>query len=197
MLHKQYGKRIVMAPPISVLVIRALENSANIMPTFCPVSTAGDYPIPPKSNGSSLPEPNLSLPRDLPESLQQNDDCSVNEVVAAEASDIEHVRDLLEDYHPGMIAIVAKDKELGDTIHALYAAEAIAYGAVLCEKPFCNANGDGSSLQYFHRLEHCNNSGLFGLELPLAVVTGAMMQIKDLRNLLLNASNFEFFLAGA
>jgi len=181
-----------MEPPISVLVIGVGEFGQHYADILSRLNSRR-LPYAPQIERLIVTRTQFESAERFAESLQQNDDCSVKEVVAAEASGIEHVRDLLEDYHPGMIAIVAKDKELGDTIHALYAAEAIAYGAVLCEKPFCNANGDGSSLQYFHRLEDCNNSGLFGLELPMAVVTGTMMQNKDLRNLLLNASNFEFF----
>ena len=180
-----------MAPPFSVLVIGVGEFGQYYAGILSRLNSRR-LPHAPQIERLIVTRTQFESAERFAESLQQNDDCSVKEVVAAEASGIEQVRDLLKDYHPGMIAIAAKDKDLGDSIHAIYAAEAINYGAVLCEKPFCNANGDGSSLQYFRHLKRYENSACFGLELPLAVVAGAMMQIKDLRNLLLNANRFEF-----
>jgi hypothetical protein len=180
-----------MAPPISALVIGVGEFGQHYADILSRLNSRGLPHVPPIDRLIVTRTQFASAER-LAESLQQNAGCSVKEVVAAEASGVEHVRDLLKDYHPGMIAITAKDKNLGDTIHAHYAAQATKYGIVLCEKPFCNANGDGSSLQYFHSLKRSKYSGLFGLELPLTVVAGAMMQIRDLRNLLLNASRYEF-----
>jgi hypothetical protein len=180
-----------MAPPFSVLVIGVGEFGRYYADILSRLNSRR-LPHIPQIERLIVTRTQFESARIFAETLQQNDDCSVKELVAEQASGIEHVRDLLEDYHPGMIAIAAKDKDLGDSIHAIYAAEAINYGAVLCEKPFCNANGDGSSLQYFRHLKRYEKSGCFGLELPLAVVAGAMMQIKDLRNLLLNANRFEF-----
>ncbi len=180
-----------MAPPMTALVLGVGDFGKHYAGILSQLNGRG-LPDVPQIDRLIVTRTQIRSAERYAESLQQNVRCSVNEVVAAEASGIEQVRDLLEIYHPGLIAITAKDKELGDTIHALYAAEAIKYGAVLCEKPFCNANGDGSSLRYFHTLERSRNSEFFSLELPLTVVTGEMMQRKDFRDLLMNAGNLEF-----
>ncbi len=180
-----------MVPPIAVLVIGAGKFGRHYADILSRLDSRR-MPHVPLIERLIVTRTRFASAEGLAESLRQNSGNCVKEVVAAEASGIDDVRHLLETYHPGMIAIAAKDEKLGDTIHALYAAEAINYGAVLCEKPFCNANGNGFSLQYFQSLKRSKNSGLFGLELPLAVVADAMMQIPHLRHLLLNASRFEF-----
>jgi len=180
-----------MARPISALVIGAGEFGRHYADILSRLNSRR-LPHVPQIGRLIVTRTLFESAGRLAESLRQNAGCCVKELVAAEASGIDQVRDILKTYHPGLIAITAKDKNLGDTIHAIYAGEAINYGVVLCEKPFCNADGDGSSLQYFHTLKPYKNSGRFGLELPLAVIAGAMMQIRDLRYLLLNASRFEF-----
>ena len=181
-----------MAAPISVLVIGAGEFGQHYADILARLNSKRLNKVP-QIERLIVTRTQIESAERLAESLQQSPGFSVKEVVAARASGIEDVRHLLEDHHPGMTAITAKDKELGDTIHALYAGEALNYGAVLCEKPFSNANGDGASLRYFETLKRHENSGFFGLELPLTVVADAMMQIEDLRDLLLNARRFEFW----
>jgi hypothetical protein len=129
---------------------------------------------------------------DVAQHLRQNINCTLNEIIGVEVSRSEHLHQLLKVHRPHFTAITAKDKVLGDTVHAHYAAEALRYGAVLCEKPFCNAYGDGLSLQYFNELKNLKYAGLFGLELPLAVVSREMMKHADLRKRLLNAAHLEF-----
>jgi hypothetical protein len=180
-----------MPPSISVLVLGVGEFGRHYVDILSRLNSR-QLPHVPQIGRLIVTRTQSEAAERMAGSLQKRTNCCVKEVIAAEASCLEDVRNLLQDFHPGLTAITAKDKELGDTIHALYAGEAINYGAVLCEKPFCNANGDGTSLQYFHKLKHGDISGRFGLELPLAVVAEEMLKIKDLRNLLLNATKFEF-----
>lgn len=125
--------------------------------------------------------------------LRKNADCNVNDIIAAEVSGTNELIEVLEKYQPEFIGIAARDKVIGDTIHAVYSAHALKYGAVLCEKPFANASGDGSSLKYFIDLFEYEKIDLFGLELPFAVVMKDIMQKKDLADLFMNAKSIEFY----
>ena len=180
-----------MPPTISVLVLGVGEFGSHYVDILSRLNSKR-LPHVPQIGRLIVTRTQSEAAERLAAALQKRTNSSVKEVIAAKASCLEDVRNLLREFHPGLTAITAKDKELGDTIHALYAAEAIKYGAVLCEKPFCNANGDGTSLEYFQKIKTGHNWDRFGLELPLAVVAGEMLKIKDLRNLLLNANKFEF-----
>jgi hypothetical protein len=135
----------------------------------------------------------LDSARNLAESLRQNSHCAVDEVSGVKISNRDHLRQLMERQAIQFFAITARDKQCGDTVHALYAVETLKYGTVLCEKPFCNADGDGSSLKYFRDLTTCRNSKRFGLELPLAIVAGKLMQDQYFRERLLHASHIGFY----
>jgi len=78
----------------------------------------------------------LKRAQELASYLRKNDDCNVNDIIAAEVSSTNDLIEILEKYQPEFIGITAMDKILGDTIHAIYSAHALKYGAVLCEKPF-------------------------------------------------------------
>ena len=135
----------------------------------------------------------LKRAQELSSFLRKNDDCNVTDVIAAEVKCTNHLIKLLEKYQPEFIGIIARDKTLGDTIHAIYSAHALKYGAVLCEKPFANASGDGSSLKPLIDLFNYEKFDLFGLELPFAVVMRDLMQKKDLLELFMNAKKIEFY----
>jgi len=135
----------------------------------------------------------LKRAEELASDLRKNADRNVNDVIAAEVSSTNHLVKLLEKYRPEFIGITARDKVIGDTIHAVYSAHALKYGAVLCEKPFANASGDGSSLKHLTDLFNYEKSDLFGLELPFAVVMKDIMQKKDLSDLFMNAKSIEFY----
>ena len=135
----------------------------------------------------------LKRAQELASDLRKNDDCNVNDIIAAEVAGTDDLMKILEKYRPEFIGIAAMDKTLGDTIHAIYSAQALNYGAVLCEKPFANASGDGSSLKYLTDLFKYEKSDLFGLELPFAVVMRDLMQKKDLADLFMNAKSIEFY----
>lgn len=130
--------------------------------------------------------------KDLAAAIRNHEACSVGEVIGAEVNDPRQLVELLGKYEPGFVGIAARDKAIGDEIHAVYAHHSIKYGSVLCEKPFSNATGDGSSLRYFDELFSHENRALFGLELPLAVVMENIKKNKPLREMFVNARRFEF-----
>jgi hypothetical protein len=119
--------------------------------------------------------------------------CSVNTVIGAEVGNTRQLISVLEKYQPGFISITARDKKRGDSIHADYTIQALKYGAVLCEKPFSHASGDGSSLRHFHELRAYKNAKLFGLELPLAVVVRDILKDRHLGKTMLQADRLEFY----
>ena len=125
--------------------------------------------------------------------IQNSINCSVNAVVGAEVGDIQQLISVLEQYHPGFTSITARDKERGDSIHADYAIQALKFGAVLCEKPFSHASGDGSSLRYFQELQACSNAKIFGLELPLAVVARDFLKDPHLGKTMMRTDRLEFY----
>jgi len=135
----------------------------------------------------------LKRAQELVSLLRKNADCNVNDIIAAEVSGTNELIEVLEKYQPEFIGITARDKVIGDTIHAVYSAYALKYGAVLCEKPFANASGDGSSLNHLTDLFNYEKSDLFGLELPFAVIMRDLMQKKDLLELFMNAKSIEFY----
>lgn len=122
----------------------------------------------------------------------EDPDCATERVVGEKCSSKEHVSDLLEKYKPGFIAIAARDKARGDSIHSAYSRLALRYGAVLCEKPFENATGDGASQKMFDDMFGWRNAGLFGIELPMAVIAREIGKTGDLWKRFANAENFEF-----
>lgn len=135
----------------------------------------------------------LKRAQELASDLRKHDDCNVNDVVAAEVRCTNELIEVLKKYQPEFIGITARDKVIGDTIHAIYSANALKHGAVLCEKPFANASGDGSSLKHLTELFNYEKSDLFGLELPFAVVMRDLMQKKDLLEFFMNAKRIEFY----
>jgi hypothetical protein len=119
--------------------------------------------------------------------------CSVNTVIGAEVGNMRQLISVLEQYQPRFTSITARDKQRGDSIHADYTIQALKYGAVLCEKPFSHASGDGSSLRYFHELQAYGNAKLFGLELPLAVVARDILKDRYLGKIMMQADRLEFY----
>ena len=125
--------------------------------------------------------------------IRNSINCSVKTVIGAEVGNMRQLIAVLEQYHPGFTSITARDKQRGDSIHADYTIQALKYGAVLCEKPFSHASGDGSSLRYFHELQACRNAKLFGLELPLAVVARDILKDRLLGKTMMQADRLEFY----
>ena len=131
--------------------------------------------------------------REIADFIRNQNACAVNDVIATKLSSPGDLMTLMEKHQPQFIAIVARDNQKGDSVHALYTAYALQGGAVLCEKPFSNAFGDGSSLKSFDELFGHENESLFGLELPFAVVMRQLMQNEKFRDLYRNMRNLEFF----
>jgi hypothetical protein len=125
--------------------------------------------------------------------IRNSINCSVNRVIGAEVGNTRQLISVLEQYHPRFTSITAREKERGDSIHADYTIQALKYGAVLCEKPFSHASGDGSSLRYFHELQAYRNAKLFGLELPLAVVARDILKDRYLGKSMMQADRLEFY----
>jgi hypothetical protein len=129
----------------------------------------------------------------LADSIGSHENCRVKAVVGLEVNSADQLQHLLAQHKPEFIAIAARDKILGDEIHAVYTRQALQYGAVLCEKPFSNAVGDGSSLKYFKALFNHTNRDLFGLDLPFFIVLQKIMQHQKLGEIFLNTRHFEFY----
>lgn len=135
----------------------------------------------------------LDRAKAVAESIRNSSSCSVKDVIGAEVGNAQQLVSVLKEYRPLLTSITARDKITGDSIHAEYTLHALKYGAVLCEKPFSHATGDGSSLQYFDDLYAFENAKLFGLELPLAVVTREIMKDQNLRGIIMHARRLEFY----
>ena len=180
-----------MSPPISVIVLGAGGFGRYYIDILARLNSR-KLPKVPQIGRLVVTRTHIESAERLADSVRKTSSCAVEEVVGAKVSSLEDVCDLLQDHQPGLTAIAARDKDQGDTIHAPYAMQALNHGAVLCEKPFTNANGDGDSLKYFQKIRNSHNAGLFGLELPLAVTAKKMQNVKNLRTLLLNARKFEF-----
>ena len=104
----------------------------------------------------------------------------------------EDLRRVLDRYHPALTAIVARDPVLGDSIHSRYADIALDYGAVLSEKPFIPATGDGASLKTLDALAAKQHAHPLGLELPMAVVGQQLWQVASFRRCIENAGDIRF-----
>ncbi len=115
--------------------------------------------------------------------LQQDNHISALRVAPAQIDSISRLNTVLEEFNPQFIAICARDRKEGDSIHARYTAHALKYGAVLSEKPFSESAGDGSSLVPCRSLFDDNHAGWFGLELPMAVVARDMLRNDSMRKL--------------
>lgn len=117
---------------------------------------------------------------------------SFNRVYGARVGNLADLETLLEQQRPDVTCITARDPGVGDHIHALYAPAALAFGPVLCEKPFDVAVGDGSSLNLLKELLRHPNAGQLGLHLPMAVVRDAMLADARLGPWLAKARELEF-----
>jgi len=113
-------------------------------------------------------------------------------IIGEIVSNVGELETVLQKYNPGFIAIAAKDPTIKDNIHPPYAAAAIKYGTVLCEKPFSGAEGDGKSLAPFMGPNDSELSNPFGLELPMAVIYDQMKQDESLYQRLLNGKKIQF-----
>lgn len=181
-----------MRPPENALVIGAGNFGGHYVRILSQLNAEAVPDIPVIDN-LIITRTTRERARQAADMIKAREDFSVNDIIASELSEPRHLMDLIEKYQPGFIAIAARDRNKGDSIHAVYTTYALKSGAVLCEKPFSNASGDGSSLKYFEDLFDYENKGLFGLELPCAVVMHALTQKKEFRSLYRNVRHLAFF----
>ena len=133
--------------------------------------------------------------RQVAEMLEHGQSLSAGRMVPVKIDSVARLVDILQAFQPQFIAICARDKTSGDNIHAEYTLRALPYGAVLCEKPFSEAAGNGTSLKIFDSLYKHQNAKQFGLELPMAVVARDMQQNDFLQNLFSHAKQIKLFWA--
>lgn len=119
--------------------------------------------------------------------------CRAPEILPVQVNSAKALRRVLSAYTPSFIGIAARDKICGDEIHPVYTREALAYGSVLCEKPFCPASGDGSSLKHLNALKASERAVRFGMDLPFSVVKDEMLHNEDIRTRLIHAEQIDFF----
>ena len=130
--------------------------------------------------------------REVVDTVENGLQSSVEAVIAEKVADDEDLNRLLKRYRPGFIAIAARDRTAGDSIHGRYARIALSYGAVLCEKPFMPARGDGASLAALQSLKAKQYPHRLGLELPMAVVDKQMRKDPDIAKALHNSGSIRF-----
>ncbi len=118
--------------------------------------------------------------------------CPFERVVGVEVRDLYQLNEALNRYQPDLTCIVARDPQVGDDIHALYAEPALNVGKVLCEKPFQHARGDGTGLNRLRTLLQHPHADRFGLELPMAVLGSAMAEDQRIGAMLRNARQIDF-----
>lgn len=91
-------------------------------------------------------------------------------IIGEKAAEADDVSALLATYQPHLVCIAARDPVIGDRIHAQYAQLTVPHAAVLCEKPFMEASGDGRSLKAVQSLKSLGRDAFFALELPMAAL---------------------------
>ena len=118
--------------------------------------------------------------------------CPFKQVVGVAVADEAQLQTALAQHRPDLTCIVARDEVRGDDIHAAYALPALDVGAVLCEKPFCRAGGDGSGLAQARALLRHPRATRFGLELPMFVMARAMIEDPRTGTLLRQARRIDY-----
>ena len=125
--------------------------------------------------------------------LWENHHPAVDDIIPAEVHNAAQLDALLQTHRPGFIAIVARDPEKGDAIHADYAKQALRYGQVMCEKPFCPATGGSLSLGRLTPLIRPDTQNHFGLDLPMAAVLQNLLNCDETAAAFRQARSMSFF----
>ncbi|MCJ8502273.1 Gfo/Idh/MocA family oxidoreductase [Desulfatitalea alkaliphila] len=118
--------------------------------------------------------------------------CPFKQVIGVAVADEAQLRTALDHHQPDLTCIVARDRVRGDDIHAAYALPALDVGAVLCEKPFCRAGGEGAGLAQARALLDHPRADRFGLELPMFVMARAMFEDPRLESMLRQAKRIDY-----
>ena len=180
-----------MKPNTNILVIGAGQFGINYARILARLNSR-QFPEVPRIDQLILTRTTNQGAVDVVDQIREEVTVSAGAIIPEKVSNTGDLRRLLKQYHPDVTAIVARDKKAGDKVHSRYAALALAYGAVLSEKPFYPAIGDGASLKVLKILADQNYSHPLGLELPMAVVGQQLWQIPTLRRAIENASRIRF-----
>ena len=133
----------------------------------------------------------LAAARQTAALIAQMPDSPFESVEGVEVAARAQLERALERYRPILICITARDPQSGDAIHARYAPAALAFGAVLCEKPFSRADDRRAPVILRQLIAH-PQAPRFGLHLPMAVALEAMLAHTRLKALLYSARRIEF-----
>ena len=128
--------------------------------------------------------------------LRRDRGVSVSDIIPVVIAHAWELKEVMARYSPRFVAITARDKTRGDTIHGDYARIALQYGMVLCEKPFASATGNGTSLIPLKKLTADPKADGFGLELPMAVAFKELRRLPNLYQRLLKARLIRFYWHG-
>jgi hypothetical protein len=130
--------------------------------------------------------------RQTADDARKNVPVAVDSIIAAKVAGGDDLKRVLNHHCPGFIAVVARDRQSGDAVHGRYARIALSHGAVLCEKPFLPAVGDGASLRALKAIEERHFPHPLGLELPMAVVAQQLYRIPTVAAALQRAKEIRF-----
>lgn len=176
---------------ITVLLVGAGRFGANYINVLGDINTQPGGRFPPISR-LIVSRTRQSAAEDLAAQIAARPRCDFDQVTGVQINGIEQLREVLGRYAPALTCITARDPVIGDDIHAPYTLAALDCGAVLCEKPFSLARGDGASLRSVEALAAHPHAARFGLELPMAVVGRAMAADSTFSTLLGNARGIDF-----
>ena len=113
--------------------------------------------------------------------------------VLADAVDCDsQLASVLARHQPQLTCITARDPDVGDDIHARYAALALETGAVLMEKNCAGALGDGASLALVETLARHPKVRHLGMALPMAPLRAAMAARSPIDRALSEAQEIRF-----
>lgn len=180
-----------MDTPLTVLVVGAGRFGRNYLNVF---STIAKERLPglPRIGTVLLSRTSLPSAERTALALAGQPECPFDRVIGVAIGNRRQLDRVLTAYAPALVCIVARDRHVGDDIHATYARDVLDRGAgVLCEKPFCIAKKDGRGADRALALSKHNRADSFGLELPMAVVRNAMWADNRLRGLLESAGEIE------
>lgn len=180
-----------MKPKTNVLVLGAGRFGRNYVRILAQLNFR-QFPGVPRIDQLVITRTTIQGAQEFARQIRDQVQVSAGAIVPEKVSNCTELGQVLKRYHPALTAIVARDKKDGDAIHSRYAAIALAYGAVLSEKPFFPAIGDGTSLEVLAAIADHNYANPLGLELPMAVVGQQLWQIPLFRRAIEKAGSIRF-----
>lgn len=176
---------------ITVLIVgagRFGQNYVRILAELNQVTVAGI----PRVNTLIVTRTTRAAASSLADQILHSNRSAFDTVLGEEVRGMRQLETVLKCHRPELICITARDQSQGDRIHGPYAYAALDHGAVLCEKPFGVAVGDGSSARPIKKLQAHPHASRFALELPMAVVGRAMLQDHRLAPMIRDAHRIDF-----